>query len=179
MGFFNSRRAYKAIRRQGNYKPIFGAGSSSNDTVVALTKREQDKYNLGFTGYSLKYGNVMIVGDIETMLPQYQHDIDPDNHNLLNNGVFEGVNCDRVALIYSPKMKSFMYLGLNDDYSMSILFKADHPDSLPNPIDIENMHTEWQILENAGTLLNATYKHVADLTANPIIFYRISEVFRK
>jgi hypothetical protein len=182
-GFFNSNKsAYRAIRRQSKYGRIFsGAQGGSGSNNMLLTKKEQEKIDLGFTGYSIKYGNIAIVGNIETMLPQFQHDIDADNHNLLNNGIFEGIRCDKIALIWSPKLKKFMYIALNDNYECYILFKSDNYHSLPNIADIEldNMNPSFQLVENINTLMNTVYKFIHDLTANPIIQYKTLEVFKR
>jgi len=182
MGFFNSNKsAYRQIRRQAKYGRMFNNGAQGGGNTVYISKKEQEKIDLGFTGYSLKYGNVMIVGNLEDMLPQFQYDIDPDNHTLLNNGIFEGIRCDKIALVYSPKLKKFVYLALNDNYECYILFKSDNYYDLPNISDIEldNLHPNFQIVENVNVLLNTVYKYIHDLTSNPLLQYKVAEVFKR
>lgn len=180
VGFFNTARARKAIRRQARYKHMFSYDSNTN-TTVELNRKQIEAQQLGFTGYSLKYGDVMVTGNIEDMIPNYQYDIDPDNHNLVTNGVFEGVRCDKVGLIYAPKLKKFIYLALNDDYTCFILFQSDNIHTLPNTenIDMDNLNVRLDILENANRMLSSVYQYVHDLTNNPILLYKVNEVFKK
>lgn len=183
MAFFNSNKSRAAMRRvSGNNYQRRSSNCSVTESVY-ITKKQADVMDLGFTGYSLKYGDVMIIGDINYMLPDYRHDIEPDNHNIIRNDVFEGIKCDKVCLIYSPKLKKFVYLTLNDDYSIGILFKSDNYHSLPNVdnIDLDNLHPNIEVKENANRLLNSIYNRIdiADLTSNPILFYRVGEIFKR
>lgn len=201
MGFFNSnknRAANIAISRRGNVRSpqtqnrriiktmMYDNKTKTNklmDQEIYTTKKQQEAIDLGFTGYSLKYQDIMIVGDIFDMLPEYKHDIDPNAHNIIRNDIFEGILCDKVALIYSPKLKKFMYIALNDNYSMAILFKETNFKDLPyiERFDLDNLHPNLQIIYNVNRSLVSVYYHsvIEDMTNNPILNYNILEVFKK
>jgi len=199
MGFFNSHKSRmtrrgntrsvlgqnKRMLREMTYKNVNGAriANGYQDIEVTVTKKQAEILDLGFTGHCIKNGDMMILGDASDMLPNYQHDIDPDAHNIIRNDVFEGIKADKIGLVYSPKLKQFLYLGLNDDYTISILFKSDNYHDLPNTenIDIDNLHPNMQVIPNINTMLNTVYNvyEVYDFCQNPLIIYKINEVFRK
>lgn len=145
------------------------------------SKHQIDANKLGMTGYSLKYDDIMILGEIEYILPDYQHDIDPDIHNLIRNDIFEGIRCDKVGLVYSSKLRKFMYLAVNDNYSVAILFKSNNYHDLPNIdyIDLDNLHPSVQIIENASRSLVSVFQNsmVEDFTIDPPLRYRITRCF--
>ena len=176
----------KRILREMTYKNVNGARIPTGkyqETVVTVTKKQLEAEQLGFTAWSLKHQDIMILGDIEYMLPQYKHDINPDTHNIVRNDMFEGIKADKIGLVYSPKLKKFLYLGLNDDYTISILFESADYKELPNSeyIDLDNLHPNVQIIENANRLLSAVYNvyEVYSFTSNPITIYKINEVFKR
>lgn len=155
----------------------------SSTVTTYKTKEQIEAQELGLTAYSIKHGDVMLLGDIEYMLPMYRHDIDPNLHNVVFNNVFEGIKCDKIGYIYSQKKKQFMIIGLNDDYSSCILFKANNFKDLPNSenIDLQLLHPNIEIKENSNRLLISVYNKIPiyDLTSNPIMTYDISEIFKK
>lgn len=199
MGFFNSNRnraANIAVSRRGNMRSpqaqnrrIVKTMMYDNKThktkevsnEIYITKKQAEAQELGFLGYSLKYGNVMLIGNIEDILPDYKDD---QYNNVIRNNVFEGIKADKLGIVYSPKKKQFMIIGLNDDYSSSILFKNEDINQLPNieNIDLDNIeYTNLQIIENANRLLNSVYNRIdiLDLTSNPILVYDVKEIFKK
>lgn len=193
MGFFSSNKNRIAVTARGNKRSYQGQNRRIMQSVVYdnrtgktkpvteeiyVTKQQAEAQDLGLTGYSLKYGDILILGDIEHIIPNWKHDIHPDIHNLVSNGVFEGIRADKIGIIYSHKLKKFLTLALNDDYSIYILFKSDQT---PNNIDLELLSPFLEIKENANRLLYAIYynSEILDLCQNPILNFRITEVFRK
>ena len=198
-GFFNSQksrmnsrgntRSYRSqnrrIVRELTYtKNVNGAQIAQyKDVEVNVTKKQAEAIDLGFTGYTIKYFDMMIIGDIEYMLPQYKHDIDPNSHNIIRNDMFEGIKADKIGLVYASRLKKFLYLGLNDDYSISILFESANYHDLPNVenIDIDNLHPNVEILTNINKVLTSVYNiyEVYSFVSNPLVIYKITELFKR
>lgn len=194
-GFFNSNKNRIAVTSRGNKRSYQGQNRRIVQSMmydnrtktqkpvteeVYVTKKQAEAMDLGFTGYSLKYGNMMLIGDIDAMLPdcRFEH---AQYNNLLTNGVFEGIGADKIGLVYSPKFKKFLYLALNDNYTIGILFKNENYNELPNVPDIDNLDPRIEIRENANRLLYTVFyeSEILDLTSNPIMHYGINEVFTK
>jgi hypothetical protein len=199
-GFFNSnknRMASTAINRRGRTRSIKGqnrrlvtnmmydnarAADSNNRALSTVTyieqptKKQQEALDLGFLGYSLKYGDIAIILDPSDILPYTIQ----ENEHIIGNGVFDGIRCDKIAITYSPKKKMFYYLALNDNYQCHIIFKSNNIHELPNigNIDMDILPVNSQIIGNFNRLINSVYEVVTDLTYNPIIYYKVRELFK-
>lgn len=162
-----------------NARAADSANTSSAVTqyIEQPTKKQIEAQELGLLGYSLKYGDVMLVLDIEDILPE----LIMAEHNLITNGVFDNINIDKLGIIYSPKKKMYYYLALCDNYQCHIIFKSQNVHDLPNigNLNMDILPLNTHIVENANRLMNSVYTTVSDLTYNPIIFYTTNELFRK
>jgi hypothetical protein len=200
MGFFSSnknRMASTAINRRGRSRSIKGQNrrlvsdmmydnARFNDSKNALstvtyieqpTKKQIEAQELGFLGYSLKYGDCMLVLDIEDIIPEMLLGAS----NLITNGVFDNIRCDKVGIVWSPKRKMFMMLALNADYTCFVLFESANLYELPHIIDLnmDILPVNAQILENINRLMNSVYELVHNMTSNPIMVYKIGEIFKR
>jgi hypothetical protein len=199
MGFFNSnknRMASTAINRRGRSRSICGQNrrlvtdmmydqarlkdSMNSNTVEYIdqpTKKQQEALDLGFLGYSLKYGDCMLVLDIEDIIPEMLM----GTNNLITNGVFDNIRCDKVGIVWSPKRKMFTMLALNSDYTCFVLFESANLYELPHIIDLnmDILPVNAQILENINRLMNSVYELVHNMTSNPIMVYKIGEIFKR
>jgi len=169
MGFFNSRRAYRAVRKQSKYKPMFGNGASSGNLMI-------DQQFPDITSWALVNRDIMILYDIEDIFPERMQE-----QGTITNDVFDNIRVDKVGLFYSKKLKQFLILALNDNYECYILFKGYTLQELPNgnDINIENLPVSTEIMEIANRKMYSTYKYVHDLTSNPLFQLTINEVFKK
>ena len=170
-GFFNSNRSRRAVMKQSRYKPMirYNGARSGNNSIAT----EQP---LDFTTFSLVNGDVMILYQIEDIIPEYEQ-----QKGTITNNVFDNIRVDRLGLFYSKKLKQFLYLAVNDNYECYILFKGYTLAELPNgnDINIENLPVSIEIMEIANRKMYATYKYIHDLTTNPIFMMTVSEVFKK
>lgn len=189
MGYFNSnksrftsrgnKRSYASMNRRMLRSMTYDNTTHRYKEVeeeVYVTKKQAEAIDLGFLGYSLKYGDVIIIGDPSDMLPlQYVED-----HNIVRNHVFTNIKADKIGLMYSSKLKQFLYLVLNDDYTIAILDRFDQP-PINEKIDLENLHPRIELKERANRILLSVYYHseVLDLTQNPIIHFKSTEVFKR
>jgi hypothetical protein len=200
-GFFSSnknRMATTAINRRGRTRSIKGqnrrlvtnmmydnarAADSNNRAMSTVTyidqptKKQQEALDLGFLGYSLKYGDIMLVLDIEDIIPEMLMGAS----NLITNGVFDNIRCDKVGIVWSPKQKTFMMLALNANYTCFVLFESKNLYELPHVIDLnmDILPVNAQILENINRLMNSVYELVHNMTSNPIMVYKIGEIFKR
>lgn len=191
MGFFNSnknRMESIAINRRGKMR----SPRSQNRRIVKTmmynnNARYNDNYDddivtnneymPSFTEYAIINHDCMIVGDIIDMLPNYLM----SEHYLISNNTFENIKCEKVGLVYSPKLKKYLYLALNNDYSCFILFMENNYNDLPNieNIDIDFLKSSCQIIWNINRLMNSVYKEIWLMTHNPILKYKVSEIFKR
>lgn len=132
-----------------------------------------------FLEYALTVGDRMIVGDIVDMLPDHLNK--PHKHNLMHNEIFKNIIVEKVGLIYSPKKKLFMWIGLNDNNTGFILYKDAKLSNLPNikNIDIEKLKGSMQVIENINRLITSVYLYLDDLCYNPVCRYKITELFKR
>lgn len=166
------------LRRRSAYSAKKNLRTSLNEYNKPKKQTEQ----LTLLEHSLKYGDIMICGTIEQMLNDYMGSAP----NLINNGVFNNIECDRVGLFYSPKMKEYMYLAINHNFTCSILWKSANLYDLPN-LDKSNNDqlgemVEFngaEILQVANRKLWSVFKYVHLLTTNPLLIYSVTEVFKK
>lgn len=189
MGYFNSNKNRIAVNSRGNRRSyqgqnrriiqsmIYDDRTQSNKYVeqeVYLTKKQAEAIDLGFTAYSIKYGDIMLIADPRYMLPIENI----QDHHIVKNKVFENIRADKIALIYSPKWKQFLFVVLNNDYSIYVLERLDQ---CPNHIDLDNLHPNIEIKEHSNRLIVSVYyeSEVLDLTYNPVLNYGIMEVFKK
>ena len=130
-----------------------------------------------FNEYVLMNGDVMIIGNIEDMLLQFKHRKD----GYISNNVFKVIRADKIGLFYCIRRKLFMWLAINDDFTIYILFKDKELRHLPNTIDFNIESPKYQIIENANRLIWSVYNKndILDLTTNPIIMYKVGEIFKK
>ena len=130
-----------------------------------------------FNEYVLMNGDVMIIGNIEDMLLQFKHRKD----GYISNNIFKIIRCDKVGLFYSARQKMFMWLAVNDDYTIYILHKDKELKYLPNAISLDIESKKFQIIHNANRLFWSVYNvnDILDLTMNPIIMYKVGEIFKK
>ncbi len=193
-GFFNSNKSRSSISvsRRGNMRSpqaqnrriiktmMYDNKTKTNrlmDTEIYVTKKQQEALELGFVGYSLKDGDKAIVLDPEDIIPE----LTQENNNIIGNGVFDGINVDKIAITYSPKKKMFYYLALNANYTCFILFESKNIYDLPNidKIDLDILPVNSQILENWNRLVNTVYELVHNLCQNPIMVFKINEIFKR
>lgn len=139
---------------------------------VYVTKKQAEALDLGFTKYSLKYGDIMLLLDIEDILEEYKQE-----QGTITNNVFDNIQCDKVGIVYSPKLKKFIYLAVNDNFTCYIIFQ----DILPNfeDINLEHLPVNAQIMDQANRRMSSVYKYIHDLTTNPIFQMTVNEVFKK
>lgn len=171
MGFFSSNRSRRAIMRQARYKPMFGNGAGSGNYAVSTDQSFPD-----LTTWALINRDIMILYEIEDIIPEYEY-----NRGQITNNVFDNIRVDKLGVFYSKKLKQFLYLALNDNYECYILFKGYTLQELPNgnDINIENLPVSTEIMEIANRKMYATYKYIHDLCSNPIYQMTINEVFKK
>ena len=198
MAFFGSNKSRSsnsslAVNRRGKSRSMrsqnkmivrqMGYNQQSNpyavqtvEYVEAPTKKQLEAQQLGFTGYSIKNGDLFIALDVQDILPEYVM----GESNLITNGIFENIKVDKIALIYSPKKKMFMYLAINADFSCYVLFESPNFHDLPNisKIDIDILPVNAQVIPNANRLLNSVYHYIHNLCSNPILVFRVNELFK-
>ncbi len=167
----STRSAYRAARQINN-----NGGRSGYI--------KQPKEQLTFLEHSLKNGNVMLIGDTVDMLPN--HINKPNKPNVIHNDIFKNIYADKIGLFYSIKQKKYMWIVLNADYSMFILYEDIKLYSLPNITYIDNLMNNnklgnIQILEKANRQIYQVYEksEILDLTVNPIIKYKVGEIYKK
>ncbi len=165
------RRAAKSIRYSSNF------GSQG---YIRKPKRIPTLLE-----HALKDLDMMILMDIQDIIPQYWNKDGP-NPTAFNN-VFpnQKIVCDKVCLIYSPKKKMYYYLAINDNSTQAYaLFEGKELKDLPNAvstdkIDFNNINPNFVINEKANRLINSVIDQVVDITTNPLHLYKTSELFRK
>lgn len=128
------------------------------------------------TTWALVNRDIMILYEIEDIIPEYQQEL-----GTITNNVFDNIRVDKLGVFYSKKLKQFLYLAINDNYECYILFKGYSLQELPNgnDINIENLPVSTEIMEIANRKMYSTYKYVHDLCSNPIYQMTINEVFKK
>lgn len=197
-GFFNSnrnRQASIAINSRGRMRStrsqnrrivktmMYDNKTKQNKEVeqeIYVTKQQSDAMDLGFTGYSLKHQDILILGDPEDILPiEFL-----DDHFVVRNHVFSNIKCHKVGLFYSLKRKLFMILGfVNDEPLITVLFKSQNYHDLSHKVDLDNLFPTIEIKENVNRLICSIYNtkdhEILDLTDNPVIHYGINEIFKK
>lgn len=193
-GFFNSNKSRSSISvsRRGNMRSpqaqnrriiktmMYDNKTKSNrlmDTEIYVTKKQQEALDLGFLGYSLKYGDIGIVLDPSDIFPE----LIQENDHIIGNGIFDGINVDKIAITYSPKKKMYYYLALNANYTCYILFESKNVHDLPyiDRIDLDILPVGAQILENWNRLINSVYELIHNLCQNPILVFKVNEIFKR
>lgn len=191
MGFFNSnknRAANIAISRRGNIrspqaqnrriiKTMIQDNNTNNYKPVyierVVTAKQAEAIDLGLTKWSLKYQDVMILLDPKDILPKEYI----QNDKVVTNKVFNGIRCEKVGIVWSRKLKKFMYLAVNSNYTCYILFM----DYLPNfdNIDLNRLPSSAEIIERVNWRMLSVFRYIHDLTVNPIFQMTSNEVFKK
>ena len=200
-GFFNSNKSRStsrmAVNRRGRMRGINSQNrrivtdmmydnaraADSNRALSTVqyieqpTKKQQEALDLGFLGYSLKYGDIGIVLDPSDIFPE----LIQENDHIIGNGIFDGINVDKIAITYSPKKKMFYYLAINANYTCYILFESKNVYDLPyiDRIDLDILPVNAQILENWNRLINSVYELVHNLCHNPILVFKVNEIFKR
>jgi len=164
------RRAAKSIRYSSNF----------GNQRIGYIKKPKKKPT--FLEYCLIDKDMVVLMDPEDIIPQYMH---KDPSRTVYNHIFpnQKIQCDKVGLIYSQKKKIYYYLAMNDNYTCYILFKGKElrelPEALSTKIDLEHINPNFVVSENANRLMCCVYDEVVDCTANPLMIYKTSELFRK
>ena len=152
------------------------AALSTVQYIEQPTKKQIEAQELGFLGYSLKYGDCMLVLDIEDIIPEMLMGAS----NLITNGVFDNIRCDKIGIVWSPKRKMFLMLAINADYTCFVLFESANLYDLPHVADLnmDILPVNSQILEKINRLMCSVYTLVHNITTNPILVYKITEIFK-
>jgi hypothetical protein len=139
--------------------------------------RKQNKPLSSFLEYSLVNGNILLIGDVIDMLPELKHRKD----GYIKNDILKVVRCDKVGLFYSSRQKMFMWLAINDNYTIYILYKDKKLSLLPNISNIKLENPKYQIIEQANRLIWSVYQRndIHDLSMNPILIYKVGEIFKR
>ena len=129
-----------------------------------------------FLEYSLVNGNIIIVLNVEDILREYELE-----QGYLTNNVFDNIRCEKVGIVYSPKLKMFLYLALNNDPIAGIMFKSKDLSELPNidRIDLKLLPIDSHIVENANRLMISNFSEIVDLCHNPVLIYKVGELFKR
>jgi hypothetical protein len=159
------RRAAKSIRNNyGGYNPV----SRKPKKLPTLLE------------HALKDMDMMILMDVQDIIPQYSNSSSTVSNNIFPN---QKIRCDKVCLIYSPRRKLYYYLAVNDNGTCYVLFKGKELKDLPNAtssrIDFDDINPNFVINENANRLMNCVIDEIIDITSNPIHVYKTSELFRR
>ena len=163
--FNTSRSAYKS------------ANSTRYNNGARSTVYKPQKPKPTFLEYALINGDLMVLGEIEDMLPNYGH----RKAGHVKNDVFPFIRCDKVGLFYSSKRRMFYWLAVNDNYTLNILFKGKELKYLPNTSNINIESGKYQIIENANRLICSVYNRneILDLSSNPTLSFQTHEIFKK
>ena len=135
------------------------------------------KEPISFLQYTLTEGDTMIIADPVNIIPSWT----VQQPNQVKNDRFPNrqVKADKIALIYSQKKKLFMYITICDDSrTCAILFKNKDLYQLPDIHIAENNHN-YHLAENSNRLMNCIIEDLWDITSNPVLLYKTSELFRK
>lgn len=165
-----NRRLLRNSMYNGAQRNTVTTYNDNNDYIETPT--------MSFTEYVLRHADIAIVFNPDDIIPELvQHD-----HNIVGNGVFDGIRCDKLCLVYSAKKKTFYYLAINDDYTCYILFKSkDTMIYLPNinNVDVDILPVNAVIVENNNRLMVSIFDQIIDLTYNPLMVFKTSEIFRR
>lgn len=118
----------------------------------------------------------MVIADPINMIPNWI--IEP---NTVKNDRFPNrqIKADKIALIYSKKRKLFMYVTIDDNSrTCAILFKNKDLYQLPD-IKIAENNRFYNLAENGNRLMNCIINDLWDVSSNPIMNYKVNELFSK
>ena len=166
-----------SYKQQSQQQPQKSRLDIMNDLLVSTNdniRSEIMKYD--FLEYSLVNGNIIIVLNVEDILREYELE-----QGYLTNNIFDNIRCEKVGIVYSPKLKMFLYLALNNDPIAGIMFKSKDLSELPNidRIDLKLLPIDSHIVENANRLMISNFSEIVDLCHNPVLIYKVGELFKR
>lgn len=167
-----ARKAAYSIRN--NYVP-----SNRNNRIRTVQKKS-------FLEYVLQDSDIMICCDPDYILPS----VYLWSKYMVKNDVFntpnQKISADKIGIIWSQRKKMYMMIAINDNSDrLFILFKNKELRFLPNVesrlSNLEKVDTVniYQTVENSNRMMNVVFNEVYDLTSNPVMIYKVSELFRK
>lgn len=129
----------------------------------------------------IKENDTMLMFETDDIIPSKYRWSSTKVRNDLFNDYNQKINCGRVILIYSPKKKLYLFMAINEDYTSYILFKAKSLKDLPVEKLYNSVGEKYKTIEQSNLKMIGIlrYEPVWDLTLNPVILYKPTELFRK